>query len=71
MDTSIIRIGEDTSIIRIGEDTSVIRKDTSIVKLGMCMRIKCLAPCADIVVLAEVTMTNDIPKCYSKEIEHG
>ena len=27
----------DTSIIRIGEDTSIIRKDTSIVKLGMCM----------------------------------
>ena len=57
-------IGEDTSIITIGEDTSII-------KLGMCMSIKCFAPCADIAVLAEVTMTNDIPKCYSKEIEHG
>ena len=25
-------------------------------------------PCADIVVLVEVTVTNDIPKCYSREL---
>ena len=34
--------------------------------LGMRMST---VPCVDVVILAEVTMTTDIPKCYSKEIE--
>ena len=37
--------------------------------LGMRMSINTV-PCVDVVVLAEVTVTTDIPNCYSKEIEH-
>ena len=34
----------------------------------MCINASCR--CIDVIILAEVTMTNDIPKRYSKEIEH-